>query len=262
MSLSNNIPKKEDPQVLEVYITDDNSFRLDVLDCTEPHVVMLGIGDFTDTQLKSSVMHGIISSIPAIKWVILPKQIPTSATLLLSPLFGQDPGFHIHWLKDGKNGLDLKLYHMKPGYMVSELNRYHPQKGDDPVNVQHPSDQHPHRGVPDLAKPVSAMGYKPPESVLDDANHTDGFTHIDTSDAPTLPTVQDGFHEIKDGVIPPDTSDGLIDLDAIQATVEKRKMWEEDPKRMERLSFTTVAAIRGDTTYPAQLGGGPIKGRN
>lgn len=72
-----------------------------------------------------------------------------------------------------------------------------------------------------------------------------------------LNTVPDGFNEIKD-VNDTQINDGFHELTEESVEPIKRELWTESPERMNRLSYTRVAAVRGETTFPDELGGGSI----
>lgn len=82
----------------------------------------------------------------------------------------------------------------------------------------------------------------PPKDILPFID--DGFTPIDESN-PFEPN--DGFHEIP-----------VKDDDDKPSPIERRFLKMNDPERMNRLSYAPIAAMRGETSYPAEVGGGQI----
>ena len=61
--------------------------------------------------------------------------------------------------------------------------------------------------------------------------------------------VDDGFREIVLDDEPSAEKD---------STIEHRELWVADKQRMDRLSYRSIAAVRGDKTFPEELGGGRI----
>lgn len=229
----------DDSIVIEVYLDKRNSLFIDQIDFVTPHTIQIGIGKNRNLPLLKGIIQSIIDGSPNIKSIVLPEQIPTYMISFLSPLMEIDVDHY--YVSDGKTGFDVGAYDIIPGYLPDEINLCHRQDNDisgnnDMKEIQQPTIQQ---------KPVSINAKRYDSYII-----SDGFIPLDDDQDQS----NDGFFpEAEDGSLD-DIVDGFHEI-----PVEKRSMWEEDPARMNRLSYVPIANILQEDTFPESLGGGSIR---
>lgn len=213
-------PTSNNGYVVELYLTENRSFIVDAITEVTPTAIQIGIGDIADIPLSSNIISAILNDIPEIESVVLPVFIPTLIVNVVYPITNlKVPKFYI---REGDTGMDIGAYSAKPGYLPDKINLYHRL---DNVEME-----------------TTADGMIPIDKIkkqIDDKND--------------LPVVDDGFHPLPKGDL-----DGVVD-GFHEIPVEKRDMWEEDPRRMNRLSYLPIANILDVDTFPKELGGGRIQ---
>ena len=223
---------------IEIYFTENNSLSIDLITDTIPAVALVQIGRGLSDRVSPDLVSGIINNFHFIEAdnpaaVILPDVIPTEMMHCLLQMLLNLNKVAIHYRKEGETGMDFGIY--RPGKDVSVSD----------ILAQYNQILRRSFTTKSAVSPAKMDGFRPFSSDMEDKKDSvpDGFHTF--PEPPPAKYPSDGFHEIEE-----------INPDDVQ--VEHRTMWEEDPDRMQRLSYIPIGRESSFRTFPKELGGGEI----